>query len=108
MKRLLAVMAGLACVCAVSCQRSQKSVEVEVVLAPVTAAESNSFVRAATILGTSDAADVARACLKKKGIRSVIRGDAVYSVAVAPADKAKAIEALQAGSQEYGFPVTFD
>ncbi|MEI6809613.1 MAG: hypothetical protein WCN95_12905 [bacterium] len=109
MNRILLVAGGLVCICAVSCQRaSEKPLMPLKPGTPVSVAESNSFVHVASMLGSEDAALAVRLVLEKHGIRCGIHGTAVYSVDVAPANKAKAIDALKTFSSEYGFPVTFD
>ena len=66
------------------------------------------FVQAAIIIGTGDAATWAQLALERHGIRNVVSGDAVYGVFVAPEDKARAVEILRKDSVERGYPVQFD
>lgn len=109
MKKAMLVVMVLGCVCAISCRRAPETgADKPATAAAIAPAGTNGFIHVASILGTEEAANVAKAVLDKRGIRCVIRGGAAYSVDVAPADKAKAVEALAAGAKEHGYPVSFD
>ena len=108
MRAVIMTMAGVACLCAASCGRSlAPSVEIE---APVdTTAPTNTFVHVANVIGIEEAAGFARADLAARGIPCVISNSgATYSVKVAPANRAKAVKALQAGSEDRCYPVSFE
>ena len=104
MNRIVLVAVGVLCLCAVSCRRAPEQ------KATVSVTQANStYVHVATILGTPEARDIAKADLAASGIRCELAFmGATYSVRVAPGDKDKAIVALQNGAKAHAYPVTFE